>query len=91
MSFHQDACVDEYSLPAPAAHPKGMSGGPMFVAAYQTDPAGVDRFVPRVVGVLTEYHAHPEYVLVALRTDIVLDALGIRPDGVPQRYRAVDV
>jgi hypothetical protein len=91
MTFRQDACVDEHNQPAPAAHPKGMSGGAMFVAAYDTDHEGRSRFVPRVVGLLTEYHRAPIDVIVAVRIDVVLDALGIRPDGAQQRYRAVDV
>jgi hypothetical protein len=90
MTFRQDACVDENSLPAPAARPKGMSGGPMFVAAYHTDASGTTRMIPRLVGVLVEHHDAPENVLVAVRIEVVLDALGIRPENAVQRFRAVD-
>jgi hypothetical protein len=91
MSFRQDACVDENGKPAMASHPRGMSGGAMFVAAYHTGSSGQTRFIPRIVGVLTEYYPDPENIIVAARIECVLDALGIRPEGAAARYRAVDV
>jgi hypothetical protein len=91
MEFHQNGCVDENSRPAPAAHPKGMSGGPMFVAAYRASPGQPDKIVPRLVGVLTEYYPDPDNVIVALRIEAALGALDPHRSPTRPLYRAVDV
>jgi hypothetical protein len=90
MEFRQDAFKDEHGRPASTAHPRGMSGGAMFAAAFVEDATG-RHFSPRLIGILIEFHGKPDNVLVAARIDCLLDATGTRPEGSPQRYRAVDV
>lgn len=75
MTYDQDACVGIDGAATVGAKPKGMSGGPAFLATYE--PAGDGRYVavPRLVGIMTEYHASPHNVIVGVRIEHVLDGM----------------
>jgi hypothetical protein len=90
MEFRQDRVFDTVGSPATASHPRGMSGGALFAAAFLADGESV-RYTPRLVGILIEYHDEPANVIVAARIDCLLEATGSRPNGAPPRYHSADV
>lgn len=75
MSYDQASCVGLDGAGVVGAKPKGMSGGPAFLATYEPVGDGAYTAVPRLVGIMTEYHGPPDNVIVGVRIEHLLDGL----------------
>jgi len=90
VTYRKDGLVDASGSRIVGAHPKGMSGGGLFVVTY-----GQPRDRPLLVvlflaGVLIRFHSAPHNVMVATRIECLLDGLDVPRSGAPVRYRRVD-
>jgi hypothetical protein len=90
ISYVRDSCLDEDGATVVGAHPRGMSGGAVFIATCGELPDGSIVGMPKLIGILTGYR-ESDNLLVATRIECLLDAMNIRPHGLSPRFRAVAV
>jgi hypothetical protein len=87
--YSQTGRTNASGQPAMGAHPRGMSGGGVFLVTRGDDEENPPQLIPFLVGVLTEFH-EKEDVLVATRIRRIWEATGMqRPVG-ERLYRRVD-
>lgn len=72
--YRQDGRTTLAGEPTTGAHPKGMSGGGLFLRVRDVDTLAESM---RLVGFITEYHAAPG-LLVAVRMEALLDGIGLQ-------------
>jgi hypothetical protein len=75
MAYDPAACVGIDGQPIVGAKSKGMSGGPAFLVTAEPTGNGAQVIVPRLVGIMTEYHGPPHNVIVGVRIEHLLDGL----------------